>query len=213
MSKELPYFKFNVSEWLLGRISDENDRVQGLFVRACCVYWHKQCDVSVKEMNKKLGNNKVKELCSLGFLSEKDGQIFIEFLDEQFAELSELQVKRSNAGRIGGQAKRKQTLSKREAKPKHLEVEVYKEVDKEKKEVFDIWINYRKELKKPVNLKSTLETLINRFNSESIQKCIFVVNHSIENSYQGLFWDKYQTPKGEEVKSTVFKPSNNHRHG
>lgn len=142
MAKELPYFKFNVSEWLLGRISDENYRVQGLFLSACCHYWHKECLITLVELNKKLGKTNTKLLVNYKFIFESDGDITIPFLDEQRSELTELQRKRIEAGRRGGKAKGKQSLIKTEANPKHLEVDkIKKRKDKIKEDLFSsqVW--------------------------------------------------------------------------
>ena len=46
--------------------------------------------------------------------------------------------------------------------------------------------------------KSTYNTLVKRFNKESLPKCEWVVNQSIENNWQGLFWDKYITQKSKK---------------
>ncbi len=69
--------------------------------------------------------------------------------------------------------------------------DIIKQVEKTRQGVFIEWLNYRKEIKKPVKNPSTLKKLINKFNSEPLSKCQWVVNHSIENTYQGLIWDKY----------------------
>ena len=72
-------------------------------------------------------------------------------------------------------------------------------VNNDKKEILKDWLNYRKEIRKEIKANSTLKTLINRFNKEPLSVVENVVNQSIENNYQGLFWDK-------EVKK---KKSNN----
>tara|TARA_R110000868_G_scaffold366235_1_gene629145 strand:+ start:428 stop:1177 length:750 start_codon:yes stop_codon:yes gene_type:complete len=58
-------------------------------------------------------------------------------------------------------------------------------------EVFNRWLEFRVELKKPVTIKSSVESLIKKFNSESLEMCIQVVDYSIENTYQGLLWDRF----------------------
>lgn len=123
MSKEIPYFKFFVSEWLLGRISDENYRVQGLFIVACSQYWHKECTMFLSELERKLGKSQAKLLVNSKYIDVNDDMIRIDFLDEQYAQFVDLQQKRSDAGRKGGKASSKQTLIKKEATPEHLEEE------------------------------------------------------------------------------------------
>jgi hypothetical protein len=127
MSKELPYFKFHSSEWLLNRISDENYRVKGIFIDLCAYYWHKECTVSYKEVCKKLGKTNVKLMQDLNFLLIKNDEIVIKFLDEQRAELSDLQAKRSKAGKKGRQAQLEQTPSKSQAPLGHLDKDKIRE--------------------------------------------------------------------------------------
>ncbi len=66
-------------------------------------------------------------------------------------------------------------------------------IDKDKEIIFNEWLNYRKEIKKEIKVKSTLNSLAKKFNSESLINCKKVVGLSIENNYQGLFWDKSST--------------------
>jgi len=131
MSQELPYFKFAPSEWLLNRISFQNYRVKGIFIDACSYYWHRNCSVTSAELGRKLGKTQLKVLLDGNFLVEKNGEIFIDFLDDQFAELLELKEKRIKSGRKGGQAKPKQSLSNASSLPKHLEEEEDKEEEQD----------------------------------------------------------------------------------
>lgn len=78
-------------------------------------------------------------------------------------------------------------------------------INKDKKEILDIWLNYRKEIKKSINNESTLKTLIDKFNSEPLEKVKVVVNNSIENQWQGLFWDKYNNSSTDTSNETIFE--------
>jgi len=71
-------------------------------------------------------------------------------------------------------------------------------ISENKKPIFLNWLNYKKEIKKEVKSKSSYNTLVKRFNNESLPKCEWVVNQSIENNWQGLFWDKYITQKSKK---------------
>lgn len=64
-------------------------------------------------------------------------------------------------------------------------------VNKDKKEIIGVWLDYRKAIKKPISNEKTLNSLIEKFNSEPLNKVEFVVNNSIANQWQGLFWDKF----------------------
>jgi hypothetical protein len=57
------------------------------------------------------------------------------------------------------------------------------------------WLEYRKQIKKEIKVEKTLTSLVKKFNKHSVSCCEWVTNHSIENGYQGLFWDKYNETK------------------
>ena len=78
-------------------------------------------------------------------------------------------------------------------------------LEKETKHIFDNWIQYRKEINKPIKSKASLIALKEAFSSHSFEACKFVVNASIENCWQGLFWDK--APK-ENIKP-IFRTFSN----
>lgn len=87
----------------------------------------------------------------------------------------------------------------------HMENEIENEIkDKKKRAFFKKWLDYRKELKKPITVKATLESLVKTFNTEPTEKIKWVVEQSIQNGYQGLFWDKYLPNIGSK-RTTIHK--------
>ena len=78
------------------------------------------------------------------------------------------------------------------------------DIDNEiKQSLFSLWLNYRKDIKKPIKSESTLTTLIKRFNKEELSVIDKVVNNSIENGWTGLFWDKAVKEKKKSSKSAT----------
>ena len=53
MARELPYFKFFVSEWNDGDITLESLECQGLFINICSYYWSNECDLTIEKLLKK----------------------------------------------------------------------------------------------------------------------------------------------------------------
>jgi general stress protein YciG len=105
MAKELPYFRFNVSEWLNDDISMESYEHKGLFADVCAFYWFKDCDVSLAMLNKRFSNATpiLNDLINCGIIKVVDDfNIEIKFLNTQYDFLSEKREKRSEAGRKGG---------------------------------------------------------------------------------------------------------------
>ena len=108
MSKELPFFKFYPTEWLLGRISLESNINQIAFIKIVCMYWHKDCDLLQSDVIHLTTKERILDLSKKGYLELQynadfdDQNIFIKFLDEQKIELNEARTKRVVAGRKGG---------------------------------------------------------------------------------------------------------------
>ena len=53
MAKDLPYFKFFVSEWNDGDITLEDFETQGLFINLCAYYWSNECEITLTKAIKK----------------------------------------------------------------------------------------------------------------------------------------------------------------
>jgi hypothetical protein len=70
------------------------------------------------------------------------------------------------------------------------QVTTNKNVKNEKEVLIDEWIAYRRSIKK-VLTEASINKLLKEIESYSTEKCRFVINASISNGWQGLFWDKY----------------------
>lgn len=110
MSKELPFFKFIPSEWLLGEINYMPLATQGAFIQICCHYWNRDCAIGITELFQRLGNTieshvKTLEEKDIIQVSKTSGKITIKFLDEQKKELSGISEKRTNAAKIGAKSR------------------------------------------------------------------------------------------------------------
>ena len=81
-------------------------------------------------------------------------------------------------------------IKSKEQQPSPLNLLV-KDLHPNKVAIFKEWITYRKEIKKPLKIESTVKALIKKFNANPIHVITHVVNLSIENNWTGLFWEKY----------------------
>lgn len=97
MAKELPYFKFFVSEWNDGDITLESFHIQGLFINVCSYYWSKECDLDLETLNKKFRHNvkDIQELIETDLVKITNDKISIDFLDEQQQERGKLSKQNS----------------------------------------------------------------------------------------------------------------------
>jgi len=71
---------------------------------------------------------------------------------------------------------------------------------KETKELFNEWLVYRKEIKKPIKSEKTLIALAKKIEKNGFELSKVVINASIENGWQGLFWDKANNKTIEKPK-------------
>jgi hypothetical protein len=216
MAKDLPYFKFFVSEWNDGDITLEDYNIQGLFINVCSYYWSNECIVSNAKLYKKFKNNSkdIDYLIQECFIKVLEDSVSISFLDEQLSDRNATSNRNSLAGKASAEKRRLAKLEQQSntnptpvkiplngnptIKRREEEIrEEKKRVDNNKQTIFTSWLDYRKEIKKTVKIKSTLDKLIDTFNSAGLKKCEWVVNNSIENGYTGLFWDNYK-----EIKKT-----------
>ena len=62
----------------------------------------------------------------------------------------------------------------------------------EKEVILDSWIEYRKSAKKTLTQQS-IKSILVKMENYTNEQCKFVINKSIEQGWQGLFWDNTQT--------------------
>lgn len=103
MSKELPFFKFNATQWLTGNINYETYHTQGVFIKACAEYWNRSNDLTIDDLNLRINETEtIKYLIEKGYLKMKGKKLVIKFLDEEREDISTKRLKLSEAGRKGG---------------------------------------------------------------------------------------------------------------
>ena len=104
MAKELPYFKFNASEWISGEITLESLETQGAFINICAFYWFKSGCLTLTEIKRrlKLKQPTINRLVDSNHIKVVDDMIEISFLREQFDERGMISKRNSNNGRKGG---------------------------------------------------------------------------------------------------------------
>jgi len=100
MAKELPYFKFEPSEWLEGEIQICSDTSIVCFTNLCSGYWLKLGDMNYAFALHKYFRkdaNIIQELIDNEILKVIENKINISFLDKQLNEFKEISEKRSKA--------------------------------------------------------------------------------------------------------------------
>lgn len=99
--KELPYFKFYPNQWITGSISFMDLDVQGAFLKVCCYYWSKECEVTRNQI-KSLIPKQWSLLLDCELFKIEDDNIKIKWLDEQHKERLAEHKRNVANGRKGG---------------------------------------------------------------------------------------------------------------
>ena len=100
MAKELPYFKFEPDAWENGNIQMCSKSQKGLFIDLCSIYWARLGELPYALALQKHCNGDaigLQELIDCNIIGLIDGQIIIEFLDEQLDEFQKTSEKRRSA--------------------------------------------------------------------------------------------------------------------
>ena len=104
--KELPYFKFYPNQWITGSIIFMDLDVQGAFMKICCYYWSKECNVS-RDQVKTLVPHQWSKLLDSELLKIEEDNIRIKWLDEQYKERLKEHRRNVSNGKKGGLSRAK----------------------------------------------------------------------------------------------------------
>jgi len=104
--KELPYFKFYPNQWITGSISFMDLDVQGAFMKVCCYYWSKECNVTRKQIKSLIPKQWSTLLDAELFKIEKEA-ISIKWLDEQYQQRLVEHKRNVSNGKKGGLSRAK----------------------------------------------------------------------------------------------------------
>lgn len=104
MAKELPYFQFEPGQYLAGNIQFCSYEEQGVFINICAIYWQRSCEISEEQLIRKYGDV-IHRLIAEGVLKSVDGNVSIEFLDEQWKSITASKKRLSELGKAGAEKK------------------------------------------------------------------------------------------------------------
>ena len=126
MAKDLPYFKFFVSEWNDGDITLEDFEVQGLFINICSYYWSKECDVKFDRLYKRFRGCEsiIQTLLESSIIKEDNESLIISFLDEQQEERDSTSKKNSLAGKASAEKRKLKREKEQQTNAKATSVEI-----------------------------------------------------------------------------------------
>jgi hypothetical protein len=98
---KLQWFKFTPSDWMMGKIQRCPEVTQARFMRICCLYWNKECNLSIEDAEIEIDKEHFDILIAKKIISKNETYFNISFLDEQFLEIQESSNDKSKSGIIG----------------------------------------------------------------------------------------------------------------
>lgn len=166
MAKELPYFKFEPSEWENGNIQMFSFSEKGLFIEICSMYWSRLGDLPEKLVIQKLcGGNAValSSLCEENVIKVIDGLICIDFLNEQLLEFENISNKNKYNALKGWEIRRNKAVHA-SALPKTSEGNAIREEKKREEERREEKIVLlKKEPKEDLEIEKQKQFLFDKF--------------------------------------------------
>lgn len=219
MAKELPFFKFEPGAWDNGNIQMCSRESKGLFADLCSLYWSRLGELPYALALQKLCNGNesaLQELKKHEIIGVVDGQIHIEFLDEQLEEFSETSEKRRNAANkrwkdaSALQLESKSNAIREEKRRGDKKIEEKKEdplralvhgwANEGLANAWFDWLQYKKESKKKLTL-STAKAQLKFLGGRPDLEAIAILNQSITSGWTGLFELKQNGKLGNNGKS------------
>jgi uncharacterized phage protein (TIGR02220 family) len=98
---KLQWFKFSPGDWMMGKIMRCQEVTQAKFIRLCCLYWNKECELSYEDAELEIDKDPLEELIKRKVVISDGDFISISFLDEQRSEIDDSTESKSRNGVIG----------------------------------------------------------------------------------------------------------------
>jgi uncharacterized phage protein (TIGR02220 family) len=98
---KLQWFKFSPSDWMMGKIKRCPEITQARFISLCCLYWNKECELSIEDAEIEIDEEHLDILFKKKVIGKDDNFIHINFLDEQFKKREDNSSEKSKSGSIG----------------------------------------------------------------------------------------------------------------
>lgn len=190
----LQWFKFYPQDWVMGKIQRCSELAQARFILLCSIYWNNRCLLSERDAIDHLTQKVFNELVERRIVKNNDGMIEIEFLNDQYDEITTGIQKMRELGRRGGQASAKGRSSETQPNGQGSVEKNRIDIDKEKNPptpleiALDEFAHMRKQIKKPLTERARELTImkLEKMAPDDDTK-IEILYQSIMNSWQGVF--------------------------
>ena len=97
---KLQWFKFTISDWVMGKIMRCPEVTQARFIWLCCQYWNKECIMSYEDAEAEIEKEHLTNLLTRRIIILEADYIKIKFLDIQLIDILEVSKGRSHAAKV-----------------------------------------------------------------------------------------------------------------
>ena len=111
--EKLVWFKFSPRDWVMGKIQRCPEVTQARFVRLMCMYWNKECEMTLEDAEIEIDKEHLDILISKKVILVENDFIKIKFLDENFEKSEGKTNKLRTSGKIGNLKKHNPDLYER----------------------------------------------------------------------------------------------------
>jgi hypothetical protein len=87
--EKLQWFKFSPSDYMMGKIQRCPEVTQARFVRLCCLYWNKECNLSIEDAIIEIDKEHLDILLLKKIIKIENDFLIIDFLNEQMENIKE----------------------------------------------------------------------------------------------------------------------------
>lgn len=87
---KLQWFKFSPTDWVMGKIQKTPEITQARFLKLACLYWNKECVLSVSDAEIEVDKEHLDILINKKVIKISGENIVIDFLDEQLLGVKEI---------------------------------------------------------------------------------------------------------------------------
>lgn len=95
--EKLQWFKFNPSDWVMGKIQRCPEITQARYIRLICLFWNKEGHLPYEDAEIEVDKEHLDILVSKKIIKIEDGFVIIDFMNEQLFEISKTSQKRKEA--------------------------------------------------------------------------------------------------------------------
>lgn len=200
--EKLQWFKFNPSEWTMGRIMRCTPTAQASFMRLMCRYWNDNCTMTIEEAVLEFTEKDWSNMLKLKIIKLQDNQEFISitFLDNQREDIYKISKQASIAGKASAE-KRKANVQQKSNDRSTTVQQIPTEKNREEKNIDSIY----RQFNHLWITKDEVEQLKETWNIGTIDHVLdSIENYRHKEHYTSLFltaktWLKDKPTKTQEI--------------